>query len=194
MPREMRVLQAIAVLMLSAACDGAIYTALRPRESAAPTVTVAAPEPLAPRVRSERAFAPSTDRLALLPFDVRLNRLAAVAGVPNTDAMFGELQKRRLDLGAHDFGANVAADLTWSAQRMSTWVQALFSVCDDNRMKARYPDWRTSLDSFARAAWGRASTAEDLRLLDEAASEEPTASRWRSSCLMLLSSLELVSQ
>lgn len=186
------------VVLLACACDASIENPAKPR---IPVTTVgpggavvAGPVAPPPRYRSERAFAPSTDRVALLPFHVRLNRLSAVAGVPTTDAMFSEIRARKLDLGAHDFGTNVAPDLTWSAQRMSTWVQALFPVCDDARLKTRYPDWRTSLDSFARAAWGRASTPEDLALLDEAIAEEPSANRWRASCLTLLSSLELVSQ
>ncbi len=184
----------VALVALSG-CDALIDTPLKkPVEGVIPVS--AGPVPVVPvaRVRTERAFVPSVDRVALLPFQVRLNRVAAVAGVPTSDPMFAQLEARRLDLGAHDFGANVAPDLTWSAQRMATWVQALFPVCDDPRMKTRYPDWRTGLDPFSRAAWGRASTAEDLQLLDEVIAEEPTAARWRASCLSLLSSLELVSQ
>ncbi len=185
--------------VLLAGCDGLIDSPLnstplegKPKD---PTTVFVPGEPLPPsRVRSDRAFTPSADRVALLPFQVRMNKLSAVTGLPTTDAMFNDLKTRKLDLGAHDFGANVSPDLTWSAQRMSTWVQALFSVCDDARMKTRYPDWRTSLDTFARAAWGRPSTAEDLALLDAAISDEPTANRWRASCLTLLSSMEMVAQ
>ncbi len=181
-----------------AGCDGLIDSPLNPTvdlKPKDPTVVVEPGAALPPsRVRTDRAFAPSTDRVALLPFQVRMNKLSAITGLPTSDAMFAELTKRKLDLGAHDFGANVAPDLTWSAQRMSTWVQALFPVCDDARLKTRYPDWRTSLDQFSRAAWGRPSTAEDLALLDAVIAEEPTANRWRASCLMLLSSIELVAQ
>lgn len=182
-------------MLLICGCDAMIDNPSKPQAVVVPGgPTTTTPTAVGPRVRTERAFTPSADRVALLPFHVRLNRLAAVAGAPTTDPMFAELNARRLDLGAHDFGANVAPDLTWSAQRMSTWLQALFPVCDDNRMRSRYPDWRTSLDAFARAGWGRPSTAEDLQLLDAVAAEEPAATRWRSSCLVLLSSLELVSQ
>ena len=184
-----------AAVLLISGCDAAIDSPSAPLQTVVVPGTQGA-GPVAPpaRMRSEKAFTPSSDRVALLPFQVRLNKLAAIAGVPASDPMFAQLQARKLDLGAHDFGSNVAPDLTWSAQRMSTWVQALFPVCDDSRLKARYPDWRTSLDAFSRAAWGRPSTADDLRLLDEAAAEEPAATRWRASCLTLLSSLELVSQ
>jgi hypothetical protein len=187
----------LVLLTLLSSCDASIDNPAKPRipgGGVVPGAPIAGPVAAPPKPRTEKAFVPSADRIALLPFHVRLNRLAAVAGVATTDSMFAELQARRLDLGAHDFGANVAPDLTWSAQRMTTWVQALFPVCDDNRMKARYPDWRTSLDPFARAAWGRPSTAEDLQLLDAAVADEPTANKWRASCLTLLSSLELVSQ
>ncbi len=191
--------QSLAAVLLLCGCDAAIDNPLKvapavPVEVVPPTKPVDPPIVTTPAVHTERAFTPSADRIALLPFQVRLNRLSAIAGVPTTDPMFAELTKRKLDLGAHDYGANVAPDLTWSAQRMTTWVQALFPVCDDARMKTRYPDWRTSLDSFARVAWGRASTPQDLQLLDEVAAEEPMATLWRASCLTLLSSLELVAQ
>jgi hypothetical protein len=145
---------------------------------------------------TERAFSPSSDRLVLLPFEVRLNQLSAVTGVPTNDGIFADLRARRLDLGGHDFGANVAPDLTWSAQRMSTWVQGLFKVCDDARVKARYPDWATSLNDFARVAWGRPATDEDRQQLAEATTEAGATgnSQWRAACLTLLSSAELVTQ
>ena len=185
----------LVAALLCAGCEAQIDAPLAGPGTIAPPVANA-PGAVAPPIkpRTGRAFSPSADRVALLPFHVRLNRLAAVAGLPATDPMFAQLVARKLDLGAHDFGANTAPDLTWSAQRLSTWIQALFPVCDDSRLRARFPDWRTGLDLFAQAAWGRPSTMEDLQLLDEVAADEPAANRWRASCLTLLSSLELVAQ
>lgn len=145
---------------------------------------------------SERAFTPAADRLVLLPFDVRLNRVAEVTGVASTDAMFSDLRSNRLALGAHDFGANIAPDLNWTSQRMSTWVQSLRKVCDDSRMKTRYPNWRDGMERFARAAWGRAATEEDKLAADDIATTtgSTAASQWRATCLALLSSTEMVTQ
>jgi hypothetical protein len=192
-----------ATLLLAAGCAGVIDSPLAPSAPTGPAAaaqppspTPAAPAPPPAKVRTERAFTPSADRLALLPFEVRLNRLSAVTGAPTTDAIFADLRARRLDLGAHDFGANVAPDLTWSAQRMGTWVQGLFKVCDDSRVKARYPSWSSGLDTFAQAAWGRTATDEDRQLLAEATSEAGASGEdaWRAGCLTLLSSAELVTQ
>lgn len=111
--------------------------------------------------------------------------------------MLSDLQARRLDLGAHDFGANVAPDLAWSAQRLATWTQALVKVCDDPRMKTRYPDWRgANLERFARAGWGRGATDADARAITAIATEAGTDvnAQWRATCLALLSSAELVLQ
>jgi pyruvate/2-oxoglutarate dehydrogenase complex dihydrolipoamide acyltransferase (E2) component len=165
-----------------------------------PPATPGTPPPAAPPPASTptaRAFAPPAERVALLPLQVRVNRVAAVAGVTPGDPMLADVVARRLDLGAHDFGANVAPDLSWSAQRMSTWTQALFKVCDDPRMRSRYPDWRgANLERFARAAWGRAATTADAEAIAAIAADTggTADAQWRATCLALLSSAELVLQ
>jgi hypothetical protein len=159
-----------------------------------PGQTPPAPSSVAP---SETAFPPSRDKLVLLPFEVRLKRIADVAGVATSDAMLSELRARRMDLGAHDFGANVAPDLSWSAQRMTIWVQAIAPICDNASFKARFGDWNTGLKTFAPLAWGRKADAADLALLEQTIAEAKTDSKesqWRATCLLLLSSSELVAQ
>ncbi len=146
---------------------------------------------------TERAFAPLAGRAALLPFGVRLTKLAAIAGVAETDALLESVVQRKLDLGAHDFGANIAPDLQWSAQRMVAWIQAVAPICDNAKFKSRYANWKTALPQFARAAWGRNSTDGDQAALDAALTEVNFAnddSKWRATCLALLSSSELVTQ
>jgi hypothetical protein len=149
-----------------------------------------------PATMTERAFVPPQDRVALLPFFVRMERLSTVTGVPLSDSIYGELVSHRLDLGAHDFGSNVAADLSWSAQKMVTWAKAVTPVCEDGRLKTKYPNWSSQLDAFALSAWGRPATPEDRESLIAVAGDAPlgAASEWKAVCITLLSSMEMLTQ
>src|SRR5262245_30539763 len=91
---------------------------------------------------TERAFDVRGDSMVLLPFVARWRRLAAVAGVAMDDPALGAVVSHRLELGDHDYGQNVAPDLTWSSKRMTAWILAIGPLCDDSRMKARYADWK----------------------------------------------------
>ncbi len=192
----------LSVLVAAFSCNGAFgpLGASAPIPPAGPTPTETPGQPLPGQtlvVPSETAFPPSRDKLVLLPFDVRLKRIADVAGVATSDAMLSELRARRIDLGAHDFGSNVAPDLSWSAQRMTIWVQAIAPICDNATFKGRFSDWSDGLKTFAPLAWGRKADAADLAHLEQTIAEAKTDSKesqWRATCLLLLSSSELVAQ
>lgn len=131
------------------------------------------------------------ERLQLLPFEVRVKRLAAAVELPVTDAVFNTLRSRATDLGAHDFANGVAPDLAWTAGRIATWVEAVLPVCADARVRSRYANWTTSLDAFALKAWGRAATTDDRA--DVVPAQGLTADEaWRATCVSLLSSAELL--
>jgi hypothetical protein len=167
--------------------DGVLTAAPRSVEEAppAPTPTVL------PAEERERVVLPP-ERLTLLPFEVRLKRLATAVELPVSDAVFHGLRARAGDLGAHDFVNGVAPDLSWTAQRMATWVEGILPVCADMRVQARYADWTTALPAFSLRAWGRASTNDDLA--DLAPPMGLTAAQaWRIHCVSLLSSAELLS-
>jgi hypothetical protein len=129
------------------------------------------------------------ERLQLLPFEVRLKRLAAAIELPASDPVFDGLRSRATDLGAHDFANGVAPDLAWTGRRLSVWIEGIAPVCADQRVRARYADWAASLDAFALRAWGRPATREDAA---ELVTGLGAAETWRANCVVLLSGVELL--
>jgi hypothetical protein len=192
----MKRLTMVVMSLFLVACLGS-FGPSKPSEEPVNPVGAPATTPPGGASAGDAAFTPTKDKLSLLPFEVRLKRLADVAGVATSDSLLESVRKGKLDLGGHDFGANIAPDLSWNAQRMSAWVQAVMPICDNPSFKARYPNWQTGLKTFAPLAWGRASDEEDTSLLADTVSQAqmPTPeSEWKASCLVLLTSAELVAQ
>lgn len=162
-----------------------------PSTRSAPTAaSPAVPPTVLPAPERPEVLLP-VERLQLLPFEVRVKRLAAAVELPANDAVFSALRARATDLGAHDFANGVAPDLAWTAGRIATWVEAVLPVCADARVRSRYANWSTSLDAFALKAWGRAATNEDRT--DVVPTPGLTdAEAWRATCVSLLSSVELL--
>jgi hypothetical protein len=184
-------------LLLGASCDGVATFAGGQTEVVA-TPSPSAPMAAAPVVPPAVLPAPErpevllpVERLQLLPFEVRMKRLAAAVELPANDTVFSTLRARATDLGAHDFANGVAPDLAWTAGRIATWVEGVLPVCADARVRSRYASWSTSLDAFALKAWGRASTNDDRA--DVVPAQGLTdAEAWRATCVSLLSSAELL--
>jgi hypothetical protein len=153
-----------------------------PAAPVSPSVTVV-PAP----ARSSVELPP--ERLQLLPFEVRLKRLAAAVELPVTDPVFDALRSRATDLGAHDFANGVAPDLAWTGRRLSVWIEGLAPVCADPRVRTRYADWAASLEGFSLRAWGRPATREDAA---ELVTGLGAAEAWRANCVVLLSGVELL--
>jgi hypothetical protein len=188
----MRATLATAVVLLSAACEGVVTQGgvqTEPASSERPSPDSVGPTPAPPSGRPEVEL--PVERLQLLPFEVRMKRLAAAVELPVNDGVFSALRARATDLGAHDFANSVAPDLAWTAARIATWVEGLLPVCADARVRSRYANWSTSLSGFALRAWGRAATSED-RAEVVAAQGLSDAEAWRVTCVSLLSSAELL--
>ncbi|MDX2014748.1 MAG: hypothetical protein SFW67_31410 [Myxococcaceae bacterium] len=132
------------------------------------------------------------ERLQLLPFEVRLKRLAAAVELPVADPAFDALRSRATDLGAHDFANGVAPDLAWTGRRLSVWIEGLAPICSDSRVRTRLADWAASMPQFALRAWGRPSTPEDVAELVTGGGLS-AADAWRANCVVLLSGVELLS-
>jgi hypothetical protein len=142
------------------------------------------------------AFEVPKNQVELLPFSVRLARVAQIAGVATDDPMLAEIQARAAELGDHDFASGVRPNLAWTAARMSTWVKALQPVCTSEAFRARYPDMGEDPSALIAAAWGRPATEADLADIEAALdgvaidSEE----RMQAVCFAVLSSVELVAK
>jgi hypothetical protein len=205
-PNTLRTFSAVAWFTASLAstlsgCRGSSEISLSTTTdvAAVPRTTSAKESPTAtaaPSAASERAFTPSNQTLALLPFAARLNKVAAVVDLPPEDALFDSLRALRFELGDHDYAQGVSIDLRWSARRMATWVQGIRPICDSARMRQEFPDFSTTLDKFTARAHAREVSAEDQLEVEALLNDPalPDGSRYRTICIALLSSAEFVSQ
>ncbi len=154
------------------------------------------PEKPAEKEDTAPAFTLPRDLLALLPFKVRLAKVATVAGLAETDPALSELKANRLDLGDFDLANGIRADRAWTPSRITLWVRSLRPVCNSSQMKALYPSLPADLDKLLVAAHGRPPTPEDSALIAEALAAAPVddAGRYLVVCLAVLSSAEFVSR
>ncbi|MEZ0314437.1 MAG: hypothetical protein ACAI38_21930 [Myxococcota bacterium] len=173
---------------LTAACDGAIGDA--PESQLVPETT---PDPSAEI--NVPAYTQAAVQVRLLPFSVRLAKVAAVVGKSTSDAMFAELLSRRYQLGDYDFANGLVADTQWSASRMSNWVDSLKPVCASADMAQRFPDLSgRDLDGFYKAATGRTLTQDEIAVFGDVLNGLTGEERDATTCLAVLSSLEFVAQ
>ena len=135
-------------------------------------------------------------RVQLLPFDVRLAKVAHVVGVAPEDPLLAPRRARRLDLGDHDYATGHKPDLAWTSTRMGTWVRALKPVCASSTFRTRYPAFPDALDALSRAAYGRGATDEDRQILADTLGKTAldADTQHRLTCLAVLSSLEFVAR
>lgn len=132
--------------------------------------------------------------LKLLPFDVRLRRVADAVGVPVNDKVFDAAREERLALGAHDFANGTVPDATWNSQRMASWMTAMLPVCRDSRVRTNLGDWKKGgVEKFVQGAFGRAYAANDLEDLS-AVTALTGDDGWVVTCLSLVSSAEVLLQ
>src|SRR5688500_16304239 len=81
------------------------------------------------------AWEGARSQVELLPYHVRLTRVAQVLGVTTDDPALGDMRERHLELGDHDFATGVRPNLTWTSSRMSVWVSTLMPVCQSEAMR-----------------------------------------------------------
>ncbi len=191
--RSKRILLALAVAVsgVLSACSGDIGSALRGGDG-----DPASPGAAAAPSNSTHPFDLAVDAPQLLPFTVRLARVAAVLGTDIDAPALETLRKNRTGLGDHDFANGQQPDRLWSASRMSLWIRSLKPVCASQAMRDRYPALPEDLGALIQAAYGRAMTADDRAAIDEVlgtATLDP-ATRYQLVCLAVLSSAELVVQ
>jgi hypothetical protein len=132
----------------------------------------------------------------LLPFDVRVSRLLAVVGLPYSDPAFELMRANATQLGDYDYANGLEPDNTWTAFKMSLWVQSLKPVCASQAMLTRYPSHPESLGPLVEAAYGRALSDQDSADMTAALGSLPLTpeSRTQTTCLAVLSSLEFLAQ
>lgn len=146
---------------------------------------------------NDPAFAVPDAQPQLLPFWVRLDRVANVLGKPTDDPLFASLIDNRLGLGDYDYASGVKADRMWSPARMTLWAKSLKPVCASPEMRALYPDLANDpaeVIALASDAWGRDVEASELVFDAPTLASLDETARYEMTCLAILSSAELVIQ
>jgi hypothetical protein len=134
------------------------------------------------------------ETLRLLPFDVRLSRLAQVVGLPSSDKLLDGVRAKRLELGDQDYGKSVTPDPSWSPNRMALWIKVLRPICQSPVMAMKYPGLKGDPSALVAAAYGRPVEAADLEAIRSGLAGVPEERRGELSCLAVLSSAEFVAR
>lgn len=199
MTRALYILLVLSLSLLSACGMGEIELMMDDEPVADPTNTPTVDEngiPIDPTTGEPLppAFELLRENSQLLPFHVRLAKLESVAGMTRDNPAFDDMMRNRYALGDHNFGQGIGADLTWSAAKMSTWVQSLKSVCNSPEMMERYPALPEHLNELVVAAYGREATVDDLAIVEDALADGvvPADQRYETTCLAILSTMEFV--
>jgi hypothetical protein len=141
-------------------------------------------------------FEPPKAQIKLLPFSVRMARIAAVTGVPLTDPAYNTLEDNRLLLGDHDYANAKPPQESWSAARLATWVESIRPVCQLPAVQAKYSPMPAKLPALVDAAYGRAMIPEDTAAINDGIKglNVTPAKVVETTCIAILSSLEFVAQ
>jgi hypothetical protein len=181
-------------------CYGASPTTITsvsgPGSELSPDETGASGNPAAPEVEKlEGAFQLPRDRVSLLPFPVRLLKVATVLGVPTTDPLLDGLRRNRIDLGDGDMANGVRPDRSWTAAKIGLWVKELRGVCGSPAMRARFTLPR-DINQLVMTAHGRQAAMADSVDVTEAVAGITLNETERHviTCLAVLSSAEFVSR
>lgn len=161
------------------------------------------PQPLNPEVLVPEtevaevgpAFVLPRDQVSVLPFQVRLAKVARVAGVGVNDPLLAGLRAARMELGDGDYANGIRPDKTWTAAKMATWVKALRPVCQSAQLKARF-SLPNDLSAMVMTAHGRWADASDAQAVNEelAGMALSDDEKHEMVCLSVLSSTEFVSR
>lgn len=144
---------------------------------------------------SEEPFEVPKHEVRLLPYDVRVNNLAALLAVETDHFLFDEIHTRRTLLGDHDYANGVAPDLSWSANKMGAWLKGLKPICSSALWIQRYPNLRLDPAPLLRKVLAREPNTEELQAYAVLATSASSTTRADElTCLAALSSLDFVAQ
>ena len=130
----------------------------------------------------------------LVPFEMRVRRIAAAIGVQTDNPMFATMTKNALKLGDYDYANGALPDGSWNANRIAGWIDSLKPVCASAEMKAKYPALPENLPQLVRAAWGHVPSEQDTADFKDAlaASGVDTSVAYESTCMAVFTAAEFV--
>ncbi|WP_236514913.1 hypothetical protein [Sandaracinus amylolyticus] len=187
--------RALLLAMLLAGCSGIVLDGAAGPTGSGPNDPPDDPsDPVEPTTPDD-PFALDRETPRLLPFETRLARVAAVAGIETSDPLLAPMRDQAVALGGYDHSRGILPDSSWNATRIAGWVRAVRPVCQSDAMRTRYPAVPgADLDALIQAAWGRAATAEDRTEIESAVAGLPEDAARESACLAVLSAGEAVLQ
>lgn len=192
----MRNAASLIILVATVGCMGAndIDVQQTPETPSAVVVEPQQPIDIEPE-ETGPAFVIPRGQIAVLPFSVRLAKVASVAGVSVTDPLLQRLYDARLELGDGDYANGIRPDKSWTAAKMTTWIKALRPVCQSAQLKSRFTLPR-DLGALITAAHGRWADATDEQIIAEELAAQPLTDDEKHElvCLSVLSSTEFVSR
>jgi hypothetical protein len=130
----------------------------------------------------------------LVPFDMRIRRIASAIGVDVDNPMFDTMYKNSLKLGDYDYANGALPDGSWNANRIASWIDSLKPVCKSPEMTAKYPALPDNLPQLVRAAWGHVPSDQDLADFKDAvtaAGADPSVT-YESTCMAVFTAAEFV--
>jgi hypothetical protein len=131
----------------------------------------------------------------LLPFDVRVRRIASTLQVPGNSPLFAEMMSKNIQLGDYDHAAGALPDNLWLARRLATWADALTPICGSSEMKALFPTLPDGVGQLIEAAWGRSASDEEVNEIAIAVSEAAlpdAAMSYEATCMAVFTAAEFV--
>jgi hypothetical protein len=130
----------------------------------------------------------------LVPFEMRLRRVANTLGVSIDNPMFADMSKNSLKLGDYDYANGALPDGSWTANRIAAWLNALKPVCNSPEMQAKFPTLPESLPALIRAAWGHLPSADDSADFQSAiaATGGDALVNYESTCMAVFTAAEFV--
>lgn len=139
-------------------------------------------------------FGVRTGQPELLPFDVRVRRVANVLAVQTSNPMFATMMDKNVQLGDYDHAHGALPDNLWLARRIATWADSLTPVCSSAEMKAMFPALPADAGKLIKAAWGREAAAEELAEINSAVTTAalPEAETYEATCMAVFTAAEFV--
>jgi hypothetical protein len=144
--------------------------------------------------QGDPAFELPHEQPQLLPFWVRLSRVASVLGVTTEDALLSDLRANRLNLGDYNHGEGVQPNRMWTPARMALWAKSLKIVCSSDKMKELYPTLPGDADKLIEKAWGRSASQDELQAIEGSIGSLDGDAKYQATCLAVLSAAEFVVQ
>lgn len=139
-------------------------------------------------------FGVRTGTPELLPFDVRVRRVANALSVPVTNPMFADMTSKNVQLGDYDHAHGALPDNLWLARRLATWADSLTAVCGSPEMKALFPALPENAPQLIKAAWGRTPLAEETAEVNTMVAEAalPATESYEATCMSIFTAAEFV--